>query len=56
MTHIPVQKINDANYSLPEKREKEWIAGVLFDKPLQQLELPNQPEKRKLEKIIEEPK
>lgn len=52
MTHIPVQKINDAKYTLPENHEKEWVGGVLYDKPIKQLELPNQPEKKREMKPI----
>ena len=41
MTHIPVQKINNAKYTLPENHEKEWTAGVLIDKPIKKQSLPN---------------
>ena len=43
MSHIPVQKMNDAKYTLPENQEKEWISGVLFDKPMINLDLLHDP-------------
>lgn len=34
--------MNDAKYTLPENQEKEWISGVLFDKPHINLDLLNE--------------
>ena len=45
MTHIPVQKMNDAKYTLPENQEKEWVNGVLIDKPVLNLDTINDPPK-----------
>lgn len=35
--------MNDAKYTLPENQEKEWISGVLIDKPQLNLDLINEP-------------
>ena len=37
--------MNDAKYTLPENQEKEWINGVIIDKPLLNLDVLNDPAK-----------